>query len=60
MFVPLLQNLRQLRLDLQRLGLNLQSGERACCRNTGGERLRHALTAADHTLAKQVHTYRIQ
>uniref|UniRef100_UPI0037E88CD4 kinesin-like protein KIF20A n=1 Tax=Semicossyphus pulcher TaxID=241346 RepID=UPI0037E88CD4 len=47
------RNLRQLRLDLQRLGLDLQSGERACCRNTGGERLRHALTAADETLAKQ-------
>uniref|UniRef100_A0A8C7RHE5 Kinesin-like protein n=1 Tax=Oncorhynchus mykiss TaxID=8022 RepID=A0A8C7RHE5_ONCMY len=50
------RNLRQLRLDLQRLGLNLQSGERACCRNTGGERLRHALTTADHTLAKQDQT----
>uniref|UniRef100_A0A8C2ZNY9 Kinesin-like protein n=1 Tax=Cyclopterus lumpus TaxID=8103 RepID=A0A8C2ZNY9_CYCLU len=47
------QNLRQLRLDLQRLGMDLQSGERACCRNTGGERLRQALTAADETLAKQ-------
>ncbi|KAJ7996282.1 hypothetical protein DPEC_G00235470 [Dallia pectoralis] len=50
------RNLRQLRLDLQRLGGNLQSGERACCRNTGGERLRHALAAADETLAKQDHT----
>uniref|UniRef100_A0A8D0AA11 Kinesin-like protein n=1 Tax=Sander lucioperca TaxID=283035 RepID=A0A8D0AA11_SANLU len=29
------RNLRQLRLDLQRLGADLQSGERACCRNTG-------------------------
>ncbi|CAJ1064044.1 kinesin-like protein KIF20A [Xyrichtys novacula] len=47
------RNLRQLRLDLQRLGLDLQSGERACCRNTGGERLRQALTAADETLVKQ-------
>ncbi|XP_030010929.1 kinesin-like protein KIF20A isoform X1 [Sphaeramia orbicularis] len=47
------RNLRQLRLDLQRLGVDLQSGERACCRNTGGERLRQALTAADETLAKQ-------
>lgn len=47
------RNLRQLRLDLQRLGADLQSGERACCRNTGGERLRQALTAADETLAKQ-------
>ncbi|KAM6907589.1 kinesin-like protein KIF20A [Xenentodon cancila] len=47
------RNLRQLRLDLQRLGVDLQSGERACCRNTGGERLRHALTAADETLVKQ-------
>lgn len=47
------RNLRQLRQDLQRLGLDLQSGERACCRNTGGERLRQALTTADETLAKQ-------
>uniref|UniRef100_A0AAQ6ABU2 Kinesin-like protein n=1 Tax=Amphiprion ocellaris TaxID=80972 RepID=A0AAQ6ABU2_AMPOC len=47
------RNLRQLRLDLQRLGTDLQSGERACCRNTGGERLRHALAAADETLVKQ-------
>ncbi|KAM8741139.1 kinesin-like protein KIF20A isoform 1-T2 [Acanthopagrus schlegelii] len=47
------RNLRQLRMDLQRLGAGLQSGERACCRNTGGERLRQALTAADETLAKQ-------
>ncbi|XP_041808496.1 kinesin-like protein KIF20A [Chelmon rostratus] len=50
------RNLRQLRLDLQRLGANLQSGERACCRNTGGERLRQALAAADETLAKQDQT----
>lgn len=49
------QNLRQLRVDLQRLGVDLQSGERACCRNTGGERLRQALNVADETLAKQVH-----
>ncbi|CAL9685590.1 unnamed protein product [Knipowitschia caucasica] len=47
------RNLRQLRQDLHRLGLDLQSGERACCRNTGGERLRQALTTADETLAKQ-------
>uniref|UniRef100_A0A3P9LVV5 Kinesin-like protein n=1 Tax=Oryzias latipes TaxID=8090 RepID=A0A3P9LVV5_ORYLA len=47
------RNLRQLRLDLLRLGEELQSGERACCRNTGGERLRHTLTAADETLVKQ-------
>ncbi|XP_029374737.1 kinesin-like protein KIF20A [Echeneis naucrates] len=49
------RNLRQLRLDLQRLGADLQSGERACCRNTGGEKLRQALNAADETLAKQDH-----
>ncbi|XP_065819175.1 kinesin-like protein KIF20A isoform X2 [Labrus bergylta] len=48
------RNLRQLRGDLQRLGLDLQSGERACCRNTGGERLRQALATADETLAKQL------
>ncbi|KAG7484892.1 hypothetical protein MATL_G00055110 [Megalops atlanticus] len=47
------RNLRQLRADLQRLGVDLQAAERACCRNTSGERLRHALTAADDTLAKQ-------
>ncbi|XP_029956987.1 kinesin-like protein KIF20A isoform X2 [Salarias fasciatus] len=47
------RNLRQLRADLQRLGLDLQSGERACCRNTGAEKLRQALMAADETLAKQ-------
>lgn len=47
------RNLRQLRQDLQRLGTDLQSGERACCRNTGGERLRQALTIADETLVKQ-------
>ncbi|MED6290639.1 hypothetical protein CHARACLAT_015234 [Characodon lateralis] len=47
------RNLRQLRLDLQKLGVDLQSGERACCRNTGGNKLRHTLTAADETLAKQ-------
>ncbi|KAM4545718.1 kinesin-like protein KIF20A isoform 2-T3 [Odontesthes bonariensis] len=47
------RNLRQLQLDLQRLGVELQSGERACCRNTGGERLRQTLSAADETLAKQ-------
>lgn len=58
--VFLQQNLRQLRLNLQRLGVDLQSGERACCRNTGGERLRHALTAADETLAKQVESSNVQ
>ena len=48
------QNLRQLRLSLQRLVGNLQSGERACCRNTDGERLRQGLSCADETLARQV------
>ncbi|XP_028276921.1 kinesin-like protein KIF20A isoform X2 [Parambassis ranga] len=47
------RGLRQLRLNLQRLGEDLQSGERACCHNTGGERLRYKLTAANETLAKQ-------
>ncbi|KAM7374276.1 hypothetical protein PAMP_006944 [Pampus punctatissimus] len=47
------RTLRQLRLDLQKLGTDLQSGERACCRNTGGEKLRQALSAADETLGKQ-------
>ncbi|XP_047463814.1 kinesin-like protein KIF20A [Mugil cephalus] len=47
------RNLRQLRLDLQRLGTDLQASERACCHNTGGQRLRHKLTYADETLAKQ-------
>ncbi|KAM6986663.1 kinesin-like protein KIF20A [Aplochiton taeniatus] len=50
------RNLRQLRLDLQKLGLDLQSGERACCRNTSGEKLRQALANADEKLAKQDQT----
>ncbi|XP_031420724.1 kinesin-like protein KIF20A isoform X2 [Clupea harengus] len=47
------KNLRQLREDLQKLVADLQSGERACCRNTDGERLRQALSSADEKLAKQ-------
>ncbi|XP_030216149.1 kinesin-like protein KIF20A [Gadus morhua] len=47
------RNLRQLRLSLQRLVGNLQSGERACCRNTDGERLRQGLSSADETLVRQ-------
>lgn len=53
-YLPALKTLRQLRVDLLKLGTELQSGERACCRNTGGERLRQAITSADDTLAKQV------
>lgn len=55
---PPSKNLRQLRVDLQKLGTELQSGERACCRNTGGERLRHAISSADELLAKQVGLWR--
>lgn len=47
------RNVRQLRADLQNLGVVLQAGERACCSNTGGERLRRALGAAHDTLARQ-------
>ncbi|XP_016347636.1 kinesin-like protein KIF20A [Sinocyclocheilus anshuiensis] len=47
------RNLKQLRMELQMLGVKLQSGERACCRNTDGERLRNALFSADGKLAKQ-------
>ncbi|KAA0720397.1 Kinesin-like protein KIF20A [Triplophysa tibetana] len=47
------RNLKQLRMELQMLGVKLQSGERACCRNTDGEKLRHALASADSKLAKQ-------
>uniref|UniRef100_A0A673I0E1 Kinesin-like protein n=1 Tax=Sinocyclocheilus rhinocerous TaxID=307959 RepID=A0A673I0E1_9TELE len=47
------RNLKQLRMELQMLGVKLQSGERACCRNTDGERLRNALSSADGKLAKQ-------
>lgn len=54
------QTLRQLRVGLQKLGAELQSGERACCRNTGGERLRQAITSADEMLAKQVRTWRLK
>ncbi|XP_057216807.1 kinesin-like protein KIF20A isoform X2 [Triplophysa rosa] len=48
------RNLKQLRMELQMLGVKLQSGERACCRNTDGEKLRHALASADSKLAKQI------
>ncbi|XP_051960808.1 kinesin-like protein KIF20A [Xyrauchen texanus] len=47
------RNLKQLRMELQMLGMKLQSGERACCRNTDGEKLRLALSSADTKLAKQ-------
>ncbi|XP_051956065.1 kinesin-like protein KIF20A isoform X2 [Xyrauchen texanus] len=47
------RNLKQLRMELQMLGMKLQSGERACCRNTDKEKLRHALSLADSKLAKQ-------
>uniref|UniRef100_A0A673LBZ5 Kinesin-like protein KIF20A n=1 Tax=Sinocyclocheilus rhinocerous TaxID=307959 RepID=A0A673LBZ5_9TELE len=47
------RNLKQLRLELQMLGVELQSGERACCRNTDGEKLRIALSSADGRLDKQ-------
>ncbi|KAG9346695.1 hypothetical protein JZ751_007008, partial [Albula glossodonta] len=47
------KSLRQLRLDLQCLGRDLQSAERACCHSTNGERLRLTLANADSTLAKQ-------
>ncbi|XP_073680893.1 kinesin-like protein KIF20A [Garra rufa] len=47
------RNLKQLRMELQMLGEKLQSGERACCRNTDGEKLRNALSSADSRLAKQ-------
>ncbi|XP_050948484.1 kinesin-like protein KIF20A [Labeo rohita] len=47
------RNLKQLRTELQLLGVKLQSGERACCRNTDGEKLRNALSSADSKLVKQ-------
>lgn len=36
--------------------VKLQSGGRACCHYTDGEKLRTALNTADSTLLKQVHT----
>nr|XP_023654044.1 kinesin-like protein KIF20A [Paramormyrops kingsleyae] len=48
-----LQNLRQLRADLQRLGQGLREAEHACCHKTGGERLRGMLVAAEEMLGKQ-------
>ncbi|KAJ8337523.1 hypothetical protein SKAU_G00364890 [Synaphobranchus kaupii] len=45
--------LRQLRMDLQGMGRDLQYAERACCHNTSGERLRLLLANTDSTLAKQ-------
>ncbi|KAI5622519.1 kinesin-like protein KIF20A, partial [Silurus asotus] len=47
------KTLRQLRADLRALVLKLQSGERACCHYTDGEKLRTALNTADSTLLKQ-------
>ncbi|XP_051537223.1 kinesin-like protein KIF20A isoform X2 [Myxocyprinus asiaticus] len=47
------RNLKQLQMELQMLGMKLQSGERACCRNTDREKLRHALSSADSKLANQ-------
>ncbi|XP_017349064.1 kinesin-like protein KIF20A [Ictalurus punctatus] len=47
------KTLRQLRADLHTLVLKLQSGERACCHFTDGEKLRTALNTADSTLIKQ-------
>ncbi|TSL04225.1 Kinesin-like protein KIF20A [Bagarius yarrelli] len=47
------KTLRQLRADLHTLVLKLQSGERACCHYTDGEKLRIALNTADSTLLKQ-------
>ncbi|KAG7321136.1 hypothetical protein KOW79_015551 [Hemibagrus wyckioides] len=47
------KTLRQLRADLRTLVLKLQSGERACCHYTDGEKLRLALNTADSTLIKQ-------
>ncbi|XP_018607356.2 kinesin-like protein KIF20A [Scleropages formosus] len=50
------KNLRQLRVGLQQLSLNLRSGERVCCSNTSGERLRTMLAAAEGVAAKQEQT----
>ncbi|XP_028842618.1 kinesin-like protein KIF20A [Denticeps clupeoides] len=47
------RNLRQFRQALQKLGAELQSGERACCRSTDGERLRQTLSAADDIIGRQ-------
>ncbi|XP_060792012.1 kinesin-like protein KIF20A [Neoarius graeffei] len=47
------KTLRQLRADLHSLVVKLQSGGRACCHYTDGEKLRTALNTADSTLLKQ-------
>ncbi|KAM9450534.1 kinesin-like protein KIF20A [Clarias gariepinus] len=47
------KTLRQLRADLRTLVLKLQSGGRACCHYTDGEKLRISLNTADSTLIKQ-------
>ncbi|XP_062867128.1 kinesin-like protein KIF20A [Trichomycterus rosablanca] len=47
------KTLRQLRANLQTVVVKLQSGERACCHYTDGEKLRSALNIADTTLLKQ-------
>ncbi|XP_041121047.1 kinesin-like protein KIF20A isoform X2 [Polyodon spathula] len=48
------KNIRTLRSELQKLGESLQSAERACCRNTSAEKLRHTLHTCDEILLKQI------
>ncbi|MBN3279530.1 KI20A protein, partial [Polyodon spathula] len=50
------KNIRTLRSELQKLGESLQSAERACCRNTSAEKLRHTLHTCDEILLKQDQT----
>ncbi|XP_041078953.1 kinesin-like protein KIF20A isoform X2 [Polyodon spathula] len=48
------KSIRTLRSELQKLGESLQSAERACCRNTSAEKLRHTLNTCDEILLKQI------
>ncbi|KAK6475835.1 kinesin-like protein KIF20A [Huso huso] len=50
------KSIRALRSELQKLGESLQSAERACCRNTSAEKLRHTLNTCDEILSKQDQT----
>lgn len=52
--LSLLQNVRLLRSELQKLGESLQSAERACCHSTSAGKLREALCTCDDILARQV------
>ncbi|NXC37256.1 KI20A protein, partial [Campylorhamphus procurvoides] len=50
------KNIRLLRSELEKIGVYLQSAERACCHSTGAGKLREALCTCDDILARQDQT----